>query len=292
MNLPKIYFQGEPGAFSEAAVLNHWPAAEPVGLPTFAAVFRQLTEDIEHVGLLPIENAYAGTVVDVLDLLIQHPELSIWAEVVQPIALALLGLPGMRLEDVHRVRSHPQALMQSRGYWQARGWQMEVASDTAGSARELAQHRWPGVAAIAGPHVAAEYGLAILENGIQDHADNRTRFWMISGRRPTSLAIGLTVSLAKTSLVFDTANTPGSLLRALQPFADAGINLTKIESRPRPHHPFGFRFWIDCEGASDSPELISQVIPQFRASTEWYRILGRYPLLGRRLYGDGFSVGR
>ncbi len=283
MIAPKIYFQGEPGAFSEAAVLNHWPAAEPVGLPSFAAVFKRLVEDPEVVGLLPIENAYAGTVHDVFDLLIAHPELSVWAEVVQSVDLALLAVPGMAMSEVRRVRSHPQALMQSRGYWQSRGWQMEVGSDTAGSARELIQHRWPGVAAIAGPHVAEEYGLVILENGIQDHPDNRTRFWMISGRRPSRLAVGLTATRAKTSIVFDTANTPGSLVRALLPFSAAEINLTKIESRPRPHHPFAFRFWIDCEGELDSPDVISRVIPQIRTTTEWHRILGRYPLLQRRV---------
>ncbi len=282
MIAPKIYFQGEPGAFSEAAVLNHWPAAEPVGLPSFAAVFSRLAEDSEVVGLLPIENAYAGTVHDVLDLLIQHQELSVWAEVVQPVDLALLALPGTPISEIRRVRSHPQALMQSRGYWQSRGWQMELGSDTAGSARELVQHRWPGVAAIAGPHVAEEYGLAILENRIQDHPDNRTRFWMISGRRPPRLDAGLAATRAKTSIVFDTVNTPGSLVVALSPFADSEVNLTKIESRPRPHHPFAFRFWIDCEGELESPDVISRVIPQFRTTTEWHRILGRYPLLRPR----------
>lgn len=282
MIAPKIFFQGEPGAFSEAAVINHWPAAEPVGLPSFAQVFQKLSEDPETVGLLPIENAYAGTVHDVLDLIIQHAELSIWAEVVQPVELALLGLPGMHKSDVRRVRSHPQALMQSRGYWQSQGWQMELGSDTAGSARELLQHRWPGVAAIAGPHVAEEYGLVVLESRIQDHPDNRTRFWLISGRRPPRLWPGLSATRAKTSLVFDTVNTPGSLVLALSPFSDAQVNLTKIESRPRPHHPFAFRFWIDCEGELDSPDVISRVIPQFRQTTEWHRILGRYPLLQRR----------
>lgn len=281
MIAPQIFFQGEPGAFSEAAVLNHWPVAEPVGLPTFADVFARLLESVDHVGLLPIENAYAGTVYDVLDLLIQHPELSIWAEVVQPVELALLGLPGMTIDEVRRVRSHPQALMQSRGYWQSRGWQMEVGSDTAGSARELVQHRWPGVAAIAGPHVAEEYGLKILENGIQDHPDNRTRFWLISGRRPEKLWSGLTAGHAKTSLVFDTVNTPGSLVQALMPFAASNLNLTKIESRPRPHHPFAVRFWIDCESELDSPDLISRVVPEFQGATEWYRILGRYPIYRR-----------
>lgn len=282
MKPSRIYFQGEPGAFSEAAVKSHWPWARALGLPSFAEVVQQLLADPEEVALLPIENAYAGTVYDVLDLLIEHSEISIWAEVVQPVQLALLGLEGMRVEDVRRVRSHPQALMQSRGYWQSRGWQMEVGSDTAGSARELSQYRWPGVAAIAGPHVAKDYGLTILVNGIQDNPDNRTRFWLVAQKPLDWAPEGLEVRGYKTSIVFDAMNQPGSLSRALVPFTDRNVNLSKVESRPRPHQPFSFQFWVDCEGfLAPLGSSFQSAIEAIAEATERHRILGNYPVLAR-----------
>jgi prephenate dehydratase len=276
---PIIYYQGEPGAFSEEAVKRHWPEAVPQGLPSFADVVARLVESPANVGLLPIENAYAGTVYDVLDLMIQHQELAIWAEVVLRVELALIGLPGMTLDQVKKVRSHPQALMQSRGYWQARGWTMEVASDTAGSARELSQFRWPGVAAIASPQAAREYGLEILVNSIQDHPDNRTRFWLVAQREPDWRLQNLTVIGHKTSIVFDTFNAPGSLVRALLPFANRNVNLSKVDSRPRPHHAFAFQFWIDCEGSVETDRPLAEAVEELGQVTERYRILGSYGVL-------------
>lgn len=277
-----IYFQGEPGAFSEAAIKNHWPWASALGLPVFPEVMDRILADPHEVALLPIENAYAGTVYDVLDLMIRHDRVSIWAEVVQPVQLALLGLEGMRVEDVRRVRSHPMALMQSRAYWQSRGWQMEVATDTAGSARELSQHRWPGTAAIAAPHVARDYGLTILVDGIQDHPDNRTRFWLVAQNPPEWAQEGLEVKGYKTSIVFDALNQPGSLSRALVPFTERNVNLSKVESRPRPGQPFSFQFWVDCEGFLAPPgSSFQSTIEAIAAATERHRILGNYPVLAR-----------
>ncbi|CAB1128323.1 Prephenate dehydratase [Candidatus Hydrogenisulfobacillus filiaventi] len=277
----RIWFQGEPGAFSEAALRRLAPEAEPVGLPTFFAVFEALDRDPEGVALLPIENAYAGTVVDVLNGLVADARLAVRLETSHRVELALMGPPGLRLEEVRRVRSHPQALMQSRGFWSARGWQMEVASDTAGSARELAEARWPGVAAIAARSAAERYGLEVLVDHIEDHDDNRTRFWLVTraGAHPGLAeawagADGLPVVGWKTAVVFDAPNLPGSLMRALQPFAERGINLSKIQSLPRPHVPFAFRFWIDCEERDLSP-----VLPDFAARVEGYRILGSFPVV-------------
>lgn len=270
-----IYYQGEPGAFSEAAILGHWPAALPSGLPTFDRVVDQLNQDPEAVALLPIENAYRGPVYDVLDLLSRAETLTIRAEVLQPVELALIGLPGQRIDDVRTVRSHPQALMQSRGFWQPRGWQMEVALDTAGSARELKEFRWPGVAAIASPRAAEIYGLPILAHGIQDHSDNRTRFWLVSAR-PVTLG-DLAETGYKMSVVFDLPEAPGSLYRVLEVFSHRyGLNLTKIESRPRPGVPFAFRFWLDIEGTA---EILVRAMDDARARMDWYRILGQYPVV-------------
>ncbi|MDA8193067.1 MAG: ACT domain-containing protein [Thermaerobacter sp.] len=274
-----IYFQGEPGAFSEAAVVRYFPDAEPSGQESFDAVFRRLAAEPGAMGLLPIENAYRGTVYDVLDLL-TGSDLTIWAEVVQPVTLALLGLPGQRLSDIRRVRSHPQALMQSRSYWQGQGWHAEPALDTAGSAKDLARHRWPEVGAIASPRSADIYGLVVLAAPIEDHADNRTRFWLLRDRpgpEPTWEVEGL-----KASLVFDAPDTPGSLVRVLEVFSRRSINLSKVETRPRPGHPFGFRFWLDAVVAPDQRARLEQAMTEAIALVDWHRVLGYYPVAAYR----------
>jgi prephenate dehydratase len=273
-----VYYQGEPGAFSEAAIHRYFPQVEALGLESFRAVFAQLEAEPTSYGLLPIENAYRGSVYDVWDLLVASSHLRIWAEVVQPVTLALMACPGESLASIRRVRSHPQALMQSRGFWQPRGWEAEPALDTAGSARELSQQRWPGVAAIAGPRAAELYGLVILSAPIEDYADNRTRFWLL-GQRPPATDLLSPAPSAKATLAFDIAHRPGTLARVLTAFYEAGWNLTKIESRPRPGAPFEFRFWVDLAMDGMSQTALTETLATHPRLFEWYRILGVYPVL-------------
>lgn len=274
--LSTIFYQGEPGSYSEAAILNHWPHAKAIGLPSFSEVVARLQSDESVVGLLPIENAYRGPVYEVLDLFTgASPALEIRAEVVQPVELALLARPGMELNDVRVVRSHPQALMQSRGFWQPKGWNTEPALDTAGSAREVSESDRPGVAAIASQRAGALYGLNVLASNIHDHTDNRTRFWLIA-QRPVGISVS-PLGLYKTSIVFDVPNVPGSLVKVLMHFSNGGLNLNKVESRPRPGVPFAFRFWIDVAGRS---EQMASVVEQAVGEMEWHRVLGSgYPVL-------------
>lgn len=270
----KIYYQGEPGAFSEAAVLSYFPSATPEGFASFDTVFAHIGKQAGRVGLLPIENAYRGTVYDVLDLLTQS-RLTIWAEVVQPVNLALIGLPGQSMEDIRKVRSHPQALMQSRGFWKAKGWDAEASLDTAGSVRELRDHQWPDVAAIASPRAAEIYGMKILEVPIEDHSDNRTRFWLLSETEP--VVPDLPWSGYKSSVVFDLPEHPGSLYETLRVISgEYGLNLTKIESRPQPGKPFAFRFLVDIEG---DVGVVGEAIAKVARQWEWFRVLGQYPVI-------------
>lgn len=272
-----IFYQGEPGCFSEAAILSHWPQTRAVALSSFEDVVKALTEQPDSIGLLPIENAYRGPVYDVLDLLTNGATaLGIRAEVVQPVRLSLLARPGTRLEDIAVVRSHPQALMQSRGYWGRRGWRAEPALDTAGSARELAESKTPeGMAAIASPLAGNLYGLNILADNIHDHKDNRTRFWLVS-QTPLGWQSS-PLGLYKTSIIFDVPNVPGSLVTVLNHFRQHGLNMNKVESRPRPGVPFAFRFWVDITG---EPERVVQAVFDAGVDTEWIRVLGEcYPVL-------------
>ncbi len=270
-----IYYQGEPGCFSEAAILSHWPQARAVARASFEEVVSTLTDHPQAIGLLPIENAYRGPVYDVLDLLTKAVvPLGVRAEVVQPVRLALLTRPETRLEDVLVVRSHPQALMQSRGYWSIRGWRAEPTLDTAGSARELAENGAPGVAAIASPWAASLYGLNVLADNIHDHKDNRTRFWLVSQTSRGGFQSPL--GIYKTSMIFDVPNVPGSLVKVLNHFSRYELNMNKVESRPRPGVPFAFRFWVDISG---EPERVAQALADASYETEWMRILGeRYPV--------------
>lgn len=272
-----MYYQGEPGAFSEAAILHYFPQEEPVGLPSFQTVCDRLVQEPEASALLPIENAYRGSVMDVWDGLVSRPSLGIWAEVVERVHLAVMAVPGETLDSIERVRSHPQALMQSHGFWGARGWTAEPALDTAGSARELAEHRWPGVAAIANPGAAARYGLEILAEPVEDYADNRTRFWLVSAQRPR---IPEQMPLWwKATVAVDIPHRPGSLGQLLDVFATAGLDLTKIESRPRPGFPFEFRFWIDLTLGSAQSGPLERVLNTVPDRVLFFRCLGIYPAL-------------
>lgn len=272
-----MYYQGEPGAFSEAAIRHYFPVEDARGLSSFEAAFARLSEDSNAVGLLPIENAYRGPVTEVWDRLVENDRLTIWAEVVEPVHLALMACPGETLESIQRVRSHPQALMQSRGFWEPRGYHADPALDTAGSARELADARWPGVAAIASPTAAERYGLTVLAEPLEDYPDNRTRFWLISQRPPT--LPDHPISTMKATLAFDIAHRPGSLTRVLGIFAELGVDLTKIESRPRPGYPFEFRFWVDLALWDAKAEALFKSLAAVQQQVLFYRFLGYYPAL-------------
>ncbi|MCL4433489.1 MAG: prephenate dehydratase [Actinobacteria bacterium] len=271
-DLSTMYYQGSPGAFSEAAILNYWPSAEPRGLSTFKEVFRVLVDDPDAVGLLPIENAYRGPVYDVLDLLTGSP-LSIWAEVVQPVELALMAYGHNDISRIRRVRSHHQALMQSRRFCEEHGFVVEVALDTAGSAEDLVESREADRAVIASPRAAGIYGLQIIDTGIQDHPDNRTRFWLIS---QSSMELVSPLGRTKSTIIFDVPDEPGALVSYLDCYRRIGLNLSKVESRPRPGVSFAYRFWIDVIG---EPKVLDGAWEEGEAHVEWARRLGVYPVI-------------
>ncbi|NMP23395.1 prephenate dehydratase domain-containing protein [Sulfobacillus harzensis] len=271
-----MFYQGEPGAFSESAVHHYFPGEEARGLPSFAEVFQRLVSDSHAYALLPIENAYRGTVTEVWDRLVEQDALTIWAEVVQPVHLALMAPAETTLDSVRIVRSHPQALMQSRGFWGPRGYSAEPTLDTAGSARALAESPESGVAAVASPDAAARYGLRILAEPIEDYADNRTRFWLIAQRKPPCLPEGNRTG-QKVTIAFDIPHRPGSLAAVLSVFAEHSLDLTKIESRPRPGYPFEFRFWVDAALRGPDPADAFDALHRLKEAVLFHRFLGFYP---------------
>jgi prephenate dehydratase len=241
----KIAYQGEPGAFSEAAARRLEPDAQLLPSKSFEEVFDRVTGDPATWGVLPFENSIGGSIHRNYDLLLSH-ELPIVGEVELPVVHHLLALPGATLAGLRRVYSHPQGLAQCERFLRTLTNVDIIATyDTAGSAKMVADAGLKDAAAIASARAGEVFGLASLAASVQDFDDNITRFLVI-GRKPIHDAVP-----DKTSIVFSLPNEPGSLFKALSVFALRGIDLTKLESRPIPGRPWEYLFYVDLGVARD-----------------------------------------
>ena len=274
----RVAFQGEPGAFSEAAAIQLLgDVITTVPRATFDAAFRAIGEGAADAVLAPVENSLAGSVVRVFDLLLES-RLAIVAEAILPIEMQLIALPGASLEDIRSVASHPMALAQCERFFAAHPqWKRVPAEDTAGSVREVLSRGDRSCAAIAGRRAAEHYHGVILAEGIQDNAENFTRFVLLVPEEEA--ATWLSVEARKTSLAMRLAHRPGALLASLAPFAKQGVNLLKIESRPIHGRPWEYQFFIDVE-ANDIARL-DQALAEVRSATSELRVLGRYKAASR-----------
>ena len=273
----RVAFQGEPGAFSEAAavqLLGEGIATVP--RPTFEAAFRAISEGAADLLLVPVENSLAGSVVRVYDLLLEG-NLTIIAETILPIELNLIACPGASPEEIRAVASHPMALAQCERFFAGRPELRRVpAEDTAGSVREVLARGDKSQAAIAGRRAAAHYGGVILQDNIQDNAENFTRFVLLTD--PQKGVGHFTPGeklVAKMSLALRLAHRPGSLLASLEPFARHGINLLKIESRPIHGRPWEYQFFIDVE--TDDAKRVEPALAELERAVNEVRVLGMYP---------------
>jgi len=268
--MTRVAFQGVAGAYSEQAVRQFFgPEVESVSCRTLADTFFAVERQDADYGMLPVENAVAGSVTQSYELLMEH-DLRIHAEMILHVRHMLLALPGAKLTDLKRVRSHPQALAQCQRYLGRHGLEPEPAFDTAGSARDLAANSEPGVAVIASALAAELYGLEILDRDIEDFPFNYTRFFVLAMEGPPR------AQRNKTSLVFTTPHQPGALYECLGEFARRRINLTKIESRPRLNRPWQYIFYLDFEGHSQDPACEAAMMGLLRRSS-FVKLLGSYP---------------
>lgn len=267
----QVAFQGEPGAYSEAAAYEHFGAdIQTLPCESFDNVFHSVQTGSVEYGLIPIENSLAGSIHRNYDLLLQN-ELVVVGEHYLPIHHCLIAHPGSRLEQIRKVISHPQALAQCEQYLRSlHDVKVEPAYDTAGSVKILQASGDSSVAAIASKRAARIYGMQILAECIEDHATNITRFLAIHKQ-----AVDPGPS-AKTSIVFALDNQPGSLFKALSVFALRNINLTKIESRPLVGRPWEYLFYIDFEGAQDAANC-SRALSHLSEYAAMLRVLGSYP---------------
>ena len=269
----RVAFQGEPGAFSEAAAVQLLGADIPtVPRPTFDATFRAISEGVADALLVPVENTLAGSVVRVYDLLLHSP-LEMCGETILPIEHHLMGVPGAKIENLRAVASHPMALVQCERFFEAHpGVKRVPAEDTAGSVREMMDRRDATCGAIAGRRAAAHYGAVVLRENIEDNAENFTRFVLLLP--PEDAERFRARDAKKMSIAMRLAHKPGALLASLEPFARNGVNLLKIESRPIHGKPFEYQFYIDVE--ADRRESLSAALAEVRSATSALRVLGLY----------------
>ncbi len=265
----KVSFQGEAGAYSEQAVFGYYGSVETVPCETFDAAFESVVSGESDSALIPIENSLAGSIHQNYDLLLRH-DLHIVGEYLLRVRHCLIALPGVKMDEVRKAISHPQALGQCAGYLRSRGIKAEQVYDTAGSVKMLKESGAKDTAAIASQRAAELYGMQILEEGIEDNAENYTRFLVI-GREPV-----IPTNEAKTSIVFTLKNQPGALFKALSVFALRDIDLTKIESRPLQGKPWEYLFYIDFIG-SMRDEVSKRALDHLGEYALTLRVLGSYP---------------
>ncbi len=274
----RVAFQGEPGAFSEAAAIQLLgETITTVPRATFDAAFRAVPEGVADALLAPVENSLAGSVVRVFDLLMES-KLTIVAETILPIEMQLIAASGASLAEIRSVASHPMALAQCERFFAAHPeWKRVPAEDTAGSVREALASGDKSCAAIAGRRAAEHYRGVILAEKIQDDAENYTRFVLLVPENEASK--WLTPGARKVSLAMRLAHRPGALLGSLEPFAKHGVNLRKIESRPIHGRPWEYQFFLDVE--SDDVSRLEQALAAVRGATSELRVLGRYVAASR-----------
>jgi prephenate dehydratase len=274
----RFAFQGERGAFSEAALIQLLgESITTVPRPTFDSAFQAIPEGSADALLAPVENTLAGSVVRVYDLLLES-DLTMVAETILHIEHQLIGCPGATLADLRSVSSHPVALAQCEKFFLAHPHLKRVPTeDTAGSVREVVARGDKSFAGIAARRAAAIYGGAILAENIHDNPENFTRFVLLVPFAQT--AQFASPNSNKMSLALRLAHKPGALLAALEPFSRHGVNLQKIESRPIHGRPFEYQFYLDVE--TNSPDALNAALAEVRSSTTFLRVLGLYPSASR-----------
>lgn len=269
-----IAYAGEPGAFAEDALISYFGASAPsLGVSSFGDVRAAVLDGRAAVGVLPIENLINGTVRETLDLL-RDGALEIIGEVVVPVSLVLAALPGVALEQVARVYSHAQALAQAEEYLRGRSWTLLTTYNTAGAGAMINERGERDAAAVLSPRAAAIHGLQPLTGSIEGVKGNRTRFWIV--QRAGGVVPSASASPARTTLLVGLRNEPGTLLAALAVIAEASVNISKLESRPNRVGEWEYIFWLDLDGAADSPEILG-VMQGLADVTLERRILGSYP---------------
>jgi prephenate dehydratase len=261
-----VAYQGEPGAFSDDAARRLVPGSETIGFGTFDDAAAAVQTGRTRFALLPCENSISGSVPRVYDLLWADERLGIVDEIVYRVVQNLIGLPDATAQTLREVRSHPVALEQCRRFLGAHpNLRSTIVADTAGAVREIARLGDPAVGAIASALAAERYGVRILAPAIQDVDDNFTRFFLlerdgVARNEPTRACVAVSL-----------AHRPGALRDALSAFANVGLNLRTLVSRPSLEEPFTYRFYCEVEPAGRAQ--LDEALANVDGSS---RVLGHY----------------
>lgn len=260
-------FQGEHGAYSESAAFAYEPAFIPIPCAEFKEVFEGVKKGQLDFGIVPVENSLEGAIAEVNDLLIEA-DLKIVGEVNIPIHHNLLALPETDYHDIKMVYSHPQALAQCHGFISRNKLEPKPFYDTAGAAKMLSEQRLKSAAVIASSLCAELYNLEIIKENIEDHESNSTRFVVLAMEESREAG-------DKCSLIFSVKHEAGALFRILKTFADAGINLTRIESRRVRDDARKYAFLLDFQG-SGRDEKIRSALEKVEENAAMYKFMGCY----------------
>ncbi|MFX1320933.1 MAG: prephenate dehydratase [Promethearchaeota archaeon] len=273
--IPKVGYLGPNGTFTHQAALEFFPKAGTEFLPynTILEIFVNIEKENIEFGVIPIENSLQGTVRETLDLLIEK-DLVIYGEIELQITQNLISLDISNLSRIRTILSHPQAFAQTKNWIKANMPTADLidVNSTAEAVRRVKELNSESYAAIGTKFASEVYGLKILHSKIDNNLLNSTRFLIISKKENIEKE-----GKIKTSILFVTRHIPGALYRVLKLFADAEINLLKIESRPRRRGRWEYIFIMDFEGDKDNPK-IKKVLEKMSMNVIWHKILGSYPM--------------
>lgn len=272
----KIAFQGEKGAYSEAAIFEYFKNKTTnrlhlIGFGLFEDVFDALTNDDVDFALVPVENSIAGSVSPVYDLLL-NSKTQIIGEIFLKIEHNLLAKKGTKLLDIKTVISHWQALAQCRSFLNKNRIFAKQAYDTAGAAKLIAESLTKSKAAIASEYAAKIYDLEILASDIAINKNNFTRFLLLEKDEGSPVK---SITVNKTSIAFKTKHEAGALVNCLNILSTHNINLTKIESRPIPQNPWEYVFYADLNTTPDNPNL-QVALNKLKTTASFLKVLGSY----------------
>ncbi len=267
----KVAYCGIEGAWANIAAKRIFPKGKLITYPSFDKAYEAVVSGHCDFAVLPVENSYAGNVNQVFDLMHSGP-LFINGMYNLKVSQALLGVKGATLSDVKEVLSHQQALDQCMDFLQSNGYKVQAMSNTAVAAHEVASLNDKSIAAIASEESAEIYGLEVLQREINQNTQNTTRFAVFSRVKNDEVTAN---SKCLFQMMFTVKNFPGALATAIKSFADAGINLRSLQSRPLKDIPWQYYFYVEGEGslAGKKGEKLIEVL---KGVCEEVKILGHY----------------